>query len=252
MRLTVVGCSGSLPGPDSAASCYLLEAPYGDRVFRLVLDLGSGAIGALQRHADLRSIDAVALTHLHPDHCLDMCGFHVVRRYHPTGHLGRIPVFGPPGTAERLAQAYGMAVTPGMSAEFDIREYDGAELEIGPFTVETAVVDHPVDTYALRVSHGGHSIVYSGDTGPCDALTQLAKGSDVLLAEASFLEGANNPAHLHMSGRDAATTATAAGVGHLVLTHIPPWHDRAAVLAEARPHFDGPVTLARSGLRLEP
>ncbi len=74
----------------------------------------------------------------------------------------------------------------------------------------------------------------------------------MLLAEASFLEDANNPAHLHMSGRDAATTATAAGVGHLVLTHIPPWHDRAAVLAEARPHFDGPLTLARSGLRLEP
>nr|MBA2717467.1 MBL fold metallo-hydrolase [Propionibacteriales bacterium] len=71
MKLTVVGCSGSLPGPESAASCYLLEAPYEGRTFRLLLDLGSGALGPLQRYADLAAIDAVALSHLHADHCLD-------------------------------------------------------------------------------------------------------------------------------------------------------------------------------------
>ena len=79
MKVTVVGCSGSFPGPDSAASCYLLEAPYDGRTFRLLLDLGSGALGPLQRYADLESIDAVALSHLHADHCLDLCSFYVFR-----------------------------------------------------------------------------------------------------------------------------------------------------------------------------
>lgn len=250
MRLTVVGCSGSFPGPDSPASCYLVEAPYADREFRLLLDLGSGALGALQRYVDLRSIDAVALTHLHPDHCLDMCGFYVVRKYDPQGQLARIPVHGPPGTASRLARAYDMALEPGMSAEFDFREYDGGGFDLGPFTVETTGVDHPVDTYALKVSHGSQTLVYSGDTAACDSLVEMAKGCDVLLAEASFVEGEDNPEHLHMSGREAAMTAAAAGVGRLVLTHIPPWHDRQAVLAEAQPHFDGPTDLARPGLVL--
>ena len=115
MKLTVVGCSGSLPGPDSAASCYLLEAPYEDGVFRLLLDLGSGAIGALQRYVDLRSIGAVAFSHLHADHCLDLCGFYVMRKHHPDGHWGRIPVYGPPGVARRMASAYDISPDPGMT-----------------------------------------------------------------------------------------------------------------------------------------
>ncbi len=250
MKLTVIGCSGSLPGPDSPASCYLVEAPYGDGTFRLLLDLGSGAIGALQSYVDPRAIDAVAFTHLHADHCLDLCGFYVVRKFQHGGRLGRIPVFGPPGTAERMARAYDLPPEPGMSAQFDFREYDGRPFDVGPFTIDTAGVDHPVDAYALRVSHGGQTLVYSGDTAPCAALESIASGADLLLAEASFLEGGDNPEHLHMSGREVATIARNAGVGQLVLTHIPPWHDREAVLAEAAPHFDGPVRLARPGLIL--
>ena len=91
MKPTVVGCSGSFPGPDSAASCYLVEAPYEGRTFRLLLDLGSGALGPLQKYVELDQVDAVALSHLHPDHCLDLCGFYVVRKYHPSGALPRLP-----------------------------------------------------------------------------------------------------------------------------------------------------------------
>ena len=250
MRLTVVGCSGSLPGPDSAASCYLVEAPHGDGTFRLLLDLGSGAIGTLQSYVDLRTVGAVAFTHLHPDHCLDLCGFYVVRKFQHGGKLGRIPVFGPAGTATRMARAYDMEPEPGMSGEFDFREYDGQPFEIGPFVVETTPMDHPVDAYALKLSQGGRTLVYSGDTGPCTALEEIAKGADLLVAEASFLEGGENPEHLHMSGREAATIATRAGVDQLVLTHVPPWHDRDAVLAEAAPHFAGLVSVARPGLSL--
>ena len=96
MRLTVIGCSGSFPGPDSPASCYLIE----EQGFRLLLDLGSGSLGPLQRHARLDGIDAVCLSHLHADHCLDLCGYWVARTYRPEGPAPQIPVYGPAGTAE--------------------------------------------------------------------------------------------------------------------------------------------------------
>jgi ribonuclease BN (tRNA processing enzyme) len=247
MKLTVVGCSGSLPGPGSPASCYLLEAPYEGGVFRLLLDLGSGAIGAVQSYADLRSIGAVAFTHLHADHCLDLCGFFVIRKHHPDGHWGSIPAYGPPGVAARLAAAYDIAADPGMSAEFDFREYDGKPFTIGPFGVETAGMDHPVDAYALRVTHEGRTLVYSGDSAPCQELESIARGADLLLIEASFLDGEDNPEHLHLTGPEAAHVAASAGAARLVLTHVPPWYDAETIMAQAAPHFDGPMELARPG-----
>jgi ribonuclease BN (tRNA processing enzyme) len=248
MKLTVVGCSGSMPGPDSPASCYLLEAPYEDGVFRLLLDLGSGAIGPLQTYVDLRSVGAVAFSHLHADHCFDLCAFFVIRKHHPDGHWGSIPAYGPPGVARRMAAAYDLSPDPGMSAEFDFREYDGEPFDIGPFRVETAGMDHPVDAYALRLSHDGRTLVYSGDSAPCDELDAIARGADLLLIEASFVEGDDNPEHLHLTGAEAAQVATRAGAGRLVLTHVPPWYDRETIRAEAAPHFDGPTDVARPGL----
>ena len=93
MRLTIVGCAGSYPGPESAASCYVVEHDG----FRLLIDLGSGALGPLQRHVDLRQVDAVLLSHLHADHCFDLAGFYVVSKYHPEGTLPTIPVYAPQG-----------------------------------------------------------------------------------------------------------------------------------------------------------
>ena len=247
MTLTVVGCSGSLPGPESAASCYLVEAPYDGGRFRLLLDLGSGALGALQRIAPLESIGAVALSHLHADHCLDLCGFYVVRKYHPGGAWPRLPVWGPDGTAERMCRAYDIAPNPGMQEEFAFHTYPDGDFEIGPFTVTVSTVDHPVTSYALRISDGQRTLVYSGDTGPCSSLNELAKGCDLLLAEASFVDDAANPPNLHLTGKQAALAAAVAGTGRLLLTHIPPWHSAEAVLAEATPHFRGPTELAAPG-----
>jgi ribonuclease BN (tRNA processing enzyme) len=251
MRLTVVGCSGSYPGPDSPASCYLVEQEADGRTWRIVLDLGSGALGYLHRYVDPLAVDAVFLSHLHPDHCFDMSGFYVLRKYHPDGVRGRVPVHGPGDTARRLATAYGLPERPGMTGEFDFTVYDGQPIDLGPFRVVTTKVDHPVAAYALKVSAGDGSLVYSGDTGPCQALTALAKGADLLLAEASFVEDGDNPPNLHMTGREAARTATAAGAGRLVLTHVPPWYDPRQVLEEARPSYDGPLELARTGATYE-
>jgi ribonuclease BN (tRNA processing enzyme) len=251
MKLTVVGCSGSCPGPDSPASCYLLEAPYEGRTFRILLDLGSGALGALQQYAALESIDAVLLSHLHADHCLDLCGFYVVRKYRPDGALPTLPVYGPAGASERICSAYDLAEGETMSGQFDFRTYREGPFTAGPFEVVASKVDHPVAAYGLRVSVGGRTLTYTGDTGPCEEVADLAKGADLLLAEASFLERGANPPNVHMTGREAAVSASDAGVRRLVITHVPPWYSRDEVFAEARPHFDGELTMASPGATYE-
>ena len=247
MRLTVIGCAGSYPGPDSPASCYLVEAVDGDRTWRILLDLGSGALGYLQRFIDPLDVDALFLSHLHPDHFFDISGYYVMRKYHPEGPQPRIPVWGPKGTARRAAVSYGLPPEPGMTEEFDFYEYDGQPVRVGPFTITTSRLVHPVETYGLRIEQDGRVLAYSGDTGPCPGLVDLAKGADLLLAEASFREGEENPEELHLTGRQAGKAAARAGVGTLVLTHIPPWHDREPAMAEARLEYDGRIELARTG-----
>ncbi len=255
MRLTVVGCSGSYPGPDSAASCYLLEADLvspsgGTRTWRILLDLGNGALGQLHRYVDPLTVDAVFVSHLHADHCLDLCGYYVMRKYHPTGPQPRIPVWGPAGTAERMARAYDLPTDPGMTEEFAFTSYGtGADdpIELGPFRIEAHPVVHPVPAFALRVTADDRTLLYSGDTGPCQALDEAAAGAHLLLCEASFQSGDDFPPDLHLTGADCGRTASRASVERLVLTHIPPWHDPAVAAAEARTEWDGPVGLARAG-----
>ncbi len=247
MRLTVVGCSGSFPGPASPASCYLVEAAYEGGTFSLVLDLGSGALGYLQRYVALESVDAVILSHLHADHCLDMCSFYVVRKYNPSGPMQVLPVYGPEGTGDRIARAYDLPSGAAMSNQFDFRGLPDQTFALGPFEVSVALVDHPVAAYAIKLVDAGRTLVYSGDTALCTSLEQFAEGADVLLAEASFLDASDNPGHLHMTGKEAASVAQRAQVRELVLTHIPPWHSPEDVLAEAAPHFAGLTSLARQG-----
>ena len=134
MRLTVLGCSGSLPGPKSPASSYLVEADG----FRVLLDLGNGALGAFQEHAKIADIDAVLLSHLHPDHCLDLCSLYVARRFWPDVEGPPIPVWGPPDTAARMAAAYGLAPEPAMAKTFDFRTYLDGPFAVGPVEVRAA------------------------------------------------------------------------------------------------------------------
>jgi ribonuclease BN (tRNA processing enzyme) len=252
VRLTVIGCSGSVPAPESAASCYLVQATHDGRTFSLVLDLGSGAFGPLQSHLTAHDVDAVALTHLHADHCLDMTALYVARKYGPGGPCALLPVHGPSATAQRLAAAYGPSDGSGLTGQFSFSSWaPGDVVSIGPFRVRAVRVVHPVEAYAVRVEHEQRSIVYSGDTAPSPALVELAEGADLLLCEASFTDG-DNPPDLHMTGRQAGEHARDACVGRLVVTHVPPWTNRDQVLADARRTFDGPVELAQPGASYRP
>ncbi|MGB6455400.1 MAG: MBL fold metallo-hydrolase [Streptosporangiaceae bacterium] len=242
MRVTIVGWAGSFPSPDSPASCYLVEADG----FRMVLDLGNGALGALQQHTALTDVDAVCISHLHADHCIDMLSYSVFQNYHPGGQRPRIPVYGPAGTTDRLGQALGFH-SMGIEQAFDVTTLTPGTIEVGPLTITTGRMRHPVETFGFRIEHGGQVLAYSADTGPCDQLVTLAHGADVLLAEASFTDGPDLPPDLHLTAREAAEHAAAAGVGELVLTHLVAWNDPAVSLEQAAACYDGPVRLASSG-----
>lgn len=247
MKLTVVGCAGSFAGPESPASCYLLEAPYEGRIFRLVIDLGNGSLGALQRFIGLDDIDVVALSHLHADHCLDMLSLYVARKYHPDGPRSALPVIGPSETAGYLARAYDLPEDPGMSEDFDFSFWTPSEpTTIGPFEVTPVPMVHPVEAYALRVVHDGKTLVYSGDTGPTEALADLVVGADVFLCEASYVVSRDNPPDLHLTGADAGDYAERGEVGQLLVTHIPSWTDRDEVHADARAAFSGAMRLVNA------
>ncbi len=248
MKLTVLGCSGSMPGPDSPASGYLVEADG----YRVVLDLGNGAFGALQRYADPGAIDAIVITHLHADHCIDLTGYVVAlrygpgERYHAGGPGGRIPLIGPAGTHDRLGAAYDpLARKLGLQELFGFTTPSDGEL--GPLSVSFAPTNHPVPTWAVRLEHDGKSLVYSADTGESPELVTLATGADLFLCEATFMPGEPYVPDLHLTGKQTGEHAARAGVDRLVVTHVPPWGSPAVAADEAASTFDGSVEIAVAG-----
>jgi ribonuclease BN (tRNA processing enzyme) len=248
MKLTVVGCSGSFPGPESCASSYLLEQD-GHRV---ALDLGNGAIGDLARHTSIYDLDAVLITHLHADHFFDLCSLFVARNYHPDESLPRIPVYGPPGIHQRLVSAYGLPPGQGMDTAFDFHEWvDGETVDVGPFSVQVSAVPHPMQNFAMRVRADGSTLTYSGDSAPDDRLVDAARDVDLFLCEAGWQEDYDNPPGIHLTGRQAAEHAVRANAQRLVLTHVPPWNDPAVALAEAGPVFRGDLDVAKPGATYE-
>ena len=242
-----MGCSGSFAGPSSPASCYLVQAEQDGRTWNLVLDLGNGALGALQRHINPMAIDAVVLSHLHSDHCLDLCGLYVMQKYNPDAvSHARIPVYGPGRTSERMARAYDLTPPEGMDSEFDFRELVNREaVRMGPFTVTPHLVNHPVEAYGFRVEADGKVLAYTGDTDDCDALRALCHNATLVLSDSAFVDGRDHAQGIHLSGSRAAQAAVdAGGVQRLMLTHIPAWNDPAVCRAQAATAWPGDVELA--------
>lgn len=259
MRLTVVGCAGSFPGPDSPASCYLVQADDdAGRTWSVVLDLGNGALGPLQRLCPPERIDAVGLSHLHPDHMADMSSLYVYLRYRPGGESrGPVPVHGPFGTASRLGAAYGLEAGESMGDQLAVHTWQpGHPVHVGPLTLVPVAVEHPVPAYGVRVTGPSEAdpdrrvvLAYTGDTDACPGLDELAAGADVLLAEAAFLEGRDDDVRgIHLTGRRAGEAATRGAVGRLVVTHVPAWNPTGAAEREAREVYQGPVLTARPGM----
>jgi ribonuclease BN (tRNA processing enzyme) len=224
-----------------------VRAEHEGREVSLLLDLGSGALGALQRHIDPAELDAVMVTHLHPDHCVDLLGLYVSRKYRPAGPLADpLPVYGPACTEERLALAYHGLEDGGMGKEFVFHTVEDRQtVTVGPFTVTAVRVNHPVEAYGFRVEAAGSVLAYSGDTDTCAALGPLFTGADLVLADAAFVDGRDSVAGVHLSGSRAARAALdAGGVRRLMLTHLPAWNDPEVCREQAAAVWPGAVELA--------
>jgi ribonuclease BN (tRNA processing enzyme) len=149
----------------------------------------------------------------------------------------------------RLRQALGNH-SKGMMDAFDFSSLAPGVGKIGPLTVTVARMRHTVATFGVRIEHEGKVLAYSADTGPSEELVGLARGADILLAEASFLDAPDLPPDVHLTARQAAEHAARAGAGELVLTHLVPWNDPAVSLEQAAAAFHGPIRLASTGLQL--
>lgn len=231
LTLTVLGCSGSYPGPAGAASGYLVRGAGAT----LWVDAGSGSLANLQRHVGLEEVDAIVLTHEHPDHMSDIEGYRVACQYaiERTG----VPVYAPAGVLARLSGDPEPA--------FDWRTVaDGDAVEMGGLSLRFSRTDHPPETLAVRVDGEGRTLVYTSDTGPGWSLAALGHGVDVALSEATYLGDREGLAG-HLSARQAGSFARAANAGRLLLTHVWPVVDPEASRAEAEPAYGGPVDVAR-------
>ena len=232
--LTVLGTDGSYPGPGGCNSGYLLQA--GE--FATWMDTGPGTMANLQLHLPLSRLDAVVVSHAHPDHWSDLEGLYVAMRY----FLGRkgLPIYAPEGLRDLM-------VGEKPDGTFDWRVIaDGETAHVGPARWNWSRTDHPVETLASRVEVGGRALAYSADTGPEWELSSLGEGIQLALVEATMTlqeEGSIQ----HLSARQAGRTAAKAGAERLLITHFAPPIDRAVSLAEATAAFGGPVELAEVG-----
>lgn len=242
LTITVLGCSGSYPGPGVAASSYLVRS---DRT-TVWLDAGPGSLVNLQLHVGLDALDAVVLTHAHVDHWLDVRPLHTALSYF-LGIEG-LPVY---GTAETLGLV--SHLTAGhLDPSFAWATITAEErLRIGDLDLRFARTDHPVETLATRVDGpGDRSLAYSADTGPAWSMATLGMGINLALVEAT-LHADDEGSFQHLSGREAGALATSAGVERLLLTHLPPGADADERRRQAASMFDGPVELATVNERYE-
>lgn len=239
LRVVVLGCATPYAAVGNPCSGYLVSGG-GTRIW---LDAGSGTLGELQRYVRLDELDAIWISHLHADHSADLLTAYYGALYADITLRAPIPLYGPPGIADRLAGflTNGSTRSPIESA-FAITElYDVHQVTVGAIQLISRAVEHGMPAFAVRVESAGRSLVYSGDTAPCENLSELAGGCDVLLCEADGAEDG------HHTAEQTGETAKAAGAGRLIVTHVGRSLTPAEAAARAATRFGGPVEYAVPG-----
>lgn len=236
LALTVLGCSGTYAAAGGACSGYLVQGA-GTTIW---IDTGPGTLANLQRHIDFDDIDAVVISHCHPDHWTELPVLRNVFKY--VRHRAHVPVY---GTAETRSMAES-ATHGGLAPTFDWHLVSGgSEVDIGGLHLSFSRTDHPVETLAVRVDDpvAGTSLAYSADTGPGWSVASFGGGIDLFVCEATLTADEEGLAP-HVSAREAGAMAAAAGVGRLLITHHWPGGDAEAQRASAAESFGRPVEIA--------
>ncbi len=239
LSATVLGCSGTYASAGGACSGYLVRSD----TTAAWLDCGPGTLGNLQRHVDLGRLDALVVTHAHPDHWLELPVLRNALKY-GSGRTG-LPVYAP---AEVRTVADGL-VPDGLEPTFSWRTVaDGDTAELGDLRLKFSRTDHPVETLAVRVDAphgegGARSLAYSSDTAAGWSLGALGGPVDLALCEATMPPGTEGSSP-HLTGRQAGALAADAGARRLLLTHLWPTAEPEAHRRDAEATFGAPVELA--------
>jgi ribonuclease BN (tRNA processing enzyme) len=243
MELIVLGAGPAYTDrPGATGAAYLLQA--GDDA--VLLDLGQGSFPALASRLEPSSLQAVFISHLHPDHFIDLVPLRHYLRYEftPPRH---VRVIGPAGLADRIDALH---AEPGFTlAVLDVETAARGVSSIGSFEVEAALVTHTDESYGFRVTAagGGAGLVYSGDCGRAADLLPLIRPGDTVLTEISFGAGPVPAGALHLDGPAVGALAAEAHAGRVLLTHLQMGFDAKAAIASVRARFAGPVDLVAPG-----
>jgi len=246
MRLTVIGAGPAYTDRAGASgACYLVS----DGETHLLLDLGQGSFVRLFEHLAPTDLAAVMVSHLHPDHFVDLVPFRHYLRYEFEPPR-RVRVLGPTALGRRLDALHDQ---PGFSEEaLDIQPLGEGVGRIGSLTVEARLVEHTDESYALRIAPAvGPGLVYSGDCGRADDIAPLVRSGDTLLSEVSFGPGPVPPGVQHLDGPAVGRLAATTDAGRVLLTHLQMGYDPAATLRSAQAGYRGPVSFVWPGDRLD-
>lgn len=241
VRIRVLGGSGAFPTAEHACSGFLVEY----EGFRVVVDMGYATFPQLLKHIKAESVDAVVISHGHPDHCADLNPL-LRARYMSADPPEPLPVYSPPG-ALRAVLALDR---PGMLDDsYRLHEFEpGAGFHIGPLQVDTLSLPHWIPNAGLRITAGDRIVAYTGDTGPSPDIVTLAQDADLFIAEATHLD---EPNEFLSTPSQAGESARSAGVGRLMLTHLWPGSDPALMREAAAASYSGPIEIATTpGLSL--
>ncbi|MEV6179335.1 MBL fold metallo-hydrolase [Streptomyces sp. NPDC052015] len=242
LSLTVLGTASPHPGPDRPCSGYLLRGG-GAEVW---VDAGTGTFAELQRHTDPRRLTAIWISHLHADHSADLLAAVYAFAYGGLTPPAPIPVYAPADCARRLAGFLGRPDVRFLSGVLDFRPlYDGHAVRHWNLRLTSRAVTHDTEAYGLRAQCQGSVLAYSGDSGPCDALTELATGADLFLCEADIDAHREGEQRVHLTPEDAG--ACAKGARELLITHVGPTLSREEAVGRAALVFAGRTTAAREG-----
>ncbi|MFI6873897.1 MBL fold metallo-hydrolase [Streptomyces sp. NPDC050400] len=246
MRLTVLGGCGAWPTARQACSGYLVEHDG----FRLLVDPGYATFPRLLDHGTPDGVDAVLVSHGHPDHCADLNPLLRARGLSDSPPPA-LPLYAPHGALDAVLALDKPAM---LAAAYTLHGFrPGDRLRIGPFAVETWLLPHFVPNAGLRLTAGGTVLAYTGDTGPSPDIARLADGADLFLSEATYLHRVPDPgdAPYLLTAHGAGQYATRAGAGRLLLTHLWPGTDEGAARKAGGGTYDGPVAVATTGLVLD-
>ena len=234
LTLTILGCSGSYPAKGEACSSYLLRSD----TTTVWLDAGSGSMANLQQHVGLGDVDAVVISHEHPDHWTDIEGYRVAGAYGDSPRRG-VPLYAPAGLKGKVSADMDPPFTWNVVT-------DGDAVTVGDLDLRFSATKHGnVETLAVRIDSDGRSFGYSADTTADWSLEALGPGLHLALCEATLLRDQEGKSE-HLSARQAGEMARAAGAETLVLTHVWPTTDRQRSKSEGSEAFEKAVKMAET------